>query len=212
MIYAGALDPSATATETSDYKAWVVLAKEAGKPEVYTVDAWIRRASPEEVIRRIWVLQQTWPAIVIGAEMNGFQRLYMKLYTLMCDIEKRRPLRIVPLINRTNKVDRILTCQAEFELGRCFFDPRQGDQQRLIDQFLDLPKGKHDDGPDAWEMARRLLERAERSGAVSAEGDVDEARHRRERVAATMEPTDGWDPVEDEWLDARNDALFEAID
>ena len=58
----------------------------------------------------------------------------------------------------TNKADRILANQPEFEAGLCWFDAAEGDQQLLIDQFLDFGKtAVHDDGPDAWDGARRQL-------------------------------------------------------
>ena len=51
------------------------------------------------------------------------------------------------------------------EQGRCYFDAGEGDQQTLIDQFLDLGKtGVHDDGPDAYEAAYRRLVRGSGAG------------------------------------------------
>ena len=130
---------------------------------------------------------------------------------LLCDREKQRPMPLVPIINRSNKIDRILGCQAEFELGRCFFDPRQGDQQRLIDQFCDLPTGKHDDGPDAWEMARRLLDDAERRQRARQHGEP-AMPTRHELMTAAMEPSDDWSPATDPWNHVGNPMIWTALE
>ena len=69
-----------------------------------------------------------------------------------------RTLTMRAIQNSMNKEDRILANQGEFERGLCHFDPTEGDQRLLIDQFLDFGQtGVHDDGPDAWDCARRLL-------------------------------------------------------
>ena len=158
------LDPSAKADERHDYKALVVLAAPTiHNPQstignrVYCLHAWIRHASPGEMIDQLfWVADEFGPG-VIGCEANGFQGL---IWDLLRIEQERRGRRFVvkPVDNRQNKQDRILTNQGEFERGLCVFDPREGDQQLLIDQFLDFGQsGVHDDGPDAWDGARRLL-------------------------------------------------------
>ena len=210
-IIVGALDPSATETATSDYKAWIVLAKLVGKAEIYTLDAWIRRADPETVIRRVWYMEERWPAIHLAAEINGFQRLYWRLYRMLCEKEGRGIRTLHPINNHRAKVgDRILSTVGELSQRLCYFDPSQGDQQRLIDQFLDIgtPSCKHDDGPDAWEMARRMLYRVERMVRAGAEPEPDEAELRRETIKAQLEPSDGWNPGEDPWVHVNNPAMW----
>src|SRR5208282_6933254 len=65
---------------------------------------------------------------------------------------------LFPVTNAASKEDRIISLQPDFERGLCYFDEAQGDQRLLLDQFLDFGKpGVHDDGPDAFEMARRLF-------------------------------------------------------
>ena len=167
------LDPSAKADEHHDYKALVVLASPTcptGPTSIYCLHAWIRHASPGEMIEHLfWVEQQFGPG-VIGCESNGFQGLIWEL--LQVEQERRgRRLAVQPVHNRQNKQDRILTNQAEFERGLCLFDPREGDQQVLIDQFLDFGQtGVHDDGPDAWDGARRLLPGQARPARLSYRG------------------------------------------
>ena len=178
------LDPSAKAGEQHDYKAIVVLGMpdpcrtqnaECGAEElvanaaiphstlrtphspIFCLHAWVRRASPMEMIEQLFRIDEQYQPAVIGCEANGFQSLIWELL----DIEQQRrgrALTVKPVQNRQNKQDRILSNQGEFERGLCFFDPRESDQRLLIDQFLDFGKPSvHDDGPDAWDCARRLL-------------------------------------------------------
>ena len=72
---------------------------------------------------------------------------------------------LFPVTNAASKEDRILSLQPDFEQGLCYFDEGEGDQRLLLDQFLDFGKtGVHDDGPDAFEMARRLFPGRRRAG------------------------------------------------
>src|SRR5208282_3710914 len=72
---------------------------------------------------------------------------------------------LFPVTNAASKEDRILSLQPDFERGLCCFDEGEGDQRLLLDQFLDFGKtGVHDDGPDAFEMARRLFPESPRGG------------------------------------------------
>jgi len=151
------LDPSATAKETSDYKAWIVLGRIGNEPEVYCLHAWLRRATPAEMLREMFTILDKFPGVALAGERNGFQSLIWDLLVAMCQRDGRPVPYIAGVLNTSNKLDRMLQWQAEFQLGHCLFDGREGDQQRLIDQFCDLPTGKHDDGPDAWDGARRLL-------------------------------------------------------
>jgi len=162
------LDPSATAKETSDFKAWITLGVVPGDPHVYCLDAWIRRSSPEDVIRYMWQLQDRYPGVRFAAEKNGFQILYWNLANLLCERANRAMPYITAVQSTTNKIDRILENQGEISQGLCLFDTRQGDQQRLLDQFCDLPNGDHDDGPDAWDGARRILGRTVRQADAAA--------------------------------------------
>jgi len=158
------LDPSAKSDEQHDFKALAVLATptaDAG-PELiqgasYCLHAWVKRATPKAMIAALFDAHNVHGAAVIGCEANGFQSLIWELL----DIEMRERGQIIsvrPITNTASKADRILSNQAIFERGLCFFDPNEGDQQVLVDQFLDFDKASvHDDGPDAWDGARRLL-------------------------------------------------------
>jgi len=148
------LDPSASAAENRDFKALVVLGRREESGEIYCLHAWIRHASPGEMIRELERVAREYGPGVLACESNGFQSL---IWPLMA-AGGGAALAVRAITNTTNKADRILSNQGEFERGLCWFDPQEGDQRLLIDQFLDYGRtGVHDDGPDAWDGARRLL-------------------------------------------------------
>ena len=154
-----AVDPSATAKETSDYKALVVLARPRGTRELRCLHAWLRRASPNELIAEILRVYDAFSPGRIGCEANGFQAFLWPLLEANEEIRGRvNRVGLFPVTNAASKEDRILSLQPDFERGLCYFDEGEGDQRLLLDQFLDFGKpGVHDDGPDAFEMARRLF-------------------------------------------------------
>jgi predicted phage terminase large subunit-like protein len=193
-----AVDPSATAKETSDYKAVVVLARplpgftaEAQRTQrtnnflvenpvlrdlrvsavqnsrhYYVLHAWLRRASPNELIAEILRVHDMFHPGRIGCEANGFQAFLWPLLEANEEIRGRVDrVGLFPITNAASKEDRILSLQPDFEQGLCYFDQGEGDQRLLLDQFLDFGKpGVHDDGPDAFEMARRLFRESPRGG------------------------------------------------
>jgi predicted phage terminase large subunit-like protein len=161
-----AVDPSATAKETSDYKALVVLARPRGGRELYCLHAWLRRASPNELIAEILRVYDAFSPGRIGCEANGFQAFLWPLLEANEEIRGRVDrVGLFPITHAASKEDRILSLQPDFERGLCYFDEGEGDQRLLLDQFLDFGKpGVHDDGPDAFEMARRLFSSARRGG------------------------------------------------
>ncbi len=193
-----AVDPSATAKETSDYKAVIVLARVwtgsqdqqvhpvhpngnpisfgftgnpvhpviLSRPQYYVLHAWLRRASPNELIAEILRVYDAYSPGRIGCEANGFQAFLWPLLEANEEIRGRvNRVGLFPVTNAASKEDRILSLQPDFERGLCYFDEGEGDQRLLLDQFLDFGKpGVHDDGPDAFEMARRLFPESARLG------------------------------------------------
>ena len=156
-----ALDCSAKAKDTNDFKAIIVLARRIGSRDLFCVHAWIRRASPLELIEHILWVWDTFRPGRFGCEENGFQTLIWPLLEASEALRGRAErIGLFPIVNTASKEDRILQNAPGFEQGLYFFDAAEGDQKRLIDQWLDYGKtGVHDDGPDAWDMARSLFPR-----------------------------------------------------
>ncbi len=198
MVKVAYNDPSATAKESSDYKAWIVLGRTPGTPETYCLHAWVKKATPEEQLSEMFRIMENFPGVHLAAERNGFQSLLWNLLVLTCEKKSRAIPSVQGILNMSNKLDRLMDWQAEHQLGRCFYDPREGDQQRLIDQACDLPTGAHDDAFDAWDGARRILD-ALCPPSVKAEGP---APTRADRIR---------EATGEEWMSVNNPALWEEV-
>ena len=132
----------------------------------YVLHAWLRRASPNELIAEILRVHDEYLPGRIGCEANGFQTFLWPLLEANEEIRGRVDrVGLFPVSNAASKEDRILSLQPDFERGLLHFDEGEGDQRLLLDQILDFGKpGVHDDGPDALEMARRLFPDSRRGG------------------------------------------------
>jgi predicted phage terminase large subunit-like protein len=150
------VDPSATAKETNDFKAIVVLGQFPGDKRVFCLHAWIRHATPGQMCAEIWRVNREF-GIAVACETNALKDFLWEAVRRYED-EKGVRLQINGVDEQRNKQDRILSNEPEFEQDLCHFDEGEGDQWLLIDQWLDLGRtGVHDDGPDAWDGARRWL-------------------------------------------------------
>lgn len=161
-------DPSATSTEQNDFKAIVVLGSPTGQTSqtgrtrptpILCLHAWLRHATPGQMVAELARVDREFGPLPIWCERNGLGEFLGEAVRRHEDTTGER-LPVRGYTQRGNKADRILSLQADFENGRFAFDPSEGDQQVLIDQFLDFGKtGVHDDGPDAFESAYRRLAR-----------------------------------------------------
>jgi predicted phage terminase large subunit-like protein len=158
-----ALDPSvgkmnkATATRQGDYSAFVAVAK--GNDGIYYVDANIeRRPIPQIVEDGIEFLQFIRPD-AFGIENIGFQeamRIMFEpqlerakltgIYPIHGDGESRLPKKLVRIRVGLSHL---------LKNGRIKLRRSPG-SSLLLEQLMAFPIHKHDDGPDALEMAIRL--------------------------------------------------------
>jgi hypothetical protein len=151
-------DPSARAAECNDYKALIVLGRPVGSEETHCLHAWIRHASVGEMIEEMFRIRDHFAPGRFACEDNGFQTLIWPLLSVREKVHGR--VGLIPVTNTASKDDRILSNVGDFEQGLVYFDPAEGDQKLLIDQFLDFKKPDvHDDGPDAFAGAKRFLPR-----------------------------------------------------
>lgn len=152
-----ALDPSVGSGESNDYKAIVIIGVDSDGI-IYVLDAWIRKASIEEMIRKLYMKWEEYHALVIGIETNVFQKV---LLTLL-DREARERGLYLPIRGieqRVAKEARIARLSPLVERGIIRFRKGQGDQDLLIEQLLYFPNSSvNDDGPDALEMAVSILD------------------------------------------------------
>jgi len=150
----GACDPSVgVISKNADYSAIIILAKHKGK--LYVLDADIKQRSQDSLVQAIinhCNIHRPMEKFVI--EANLFPELLVK-YVREC---AERDNVIVPLKeirNTKNKELRIFGMETYITKGIILFSRSQ---QTLLDQLKYFPRGDHDDGPDALEMALREAE------------------------------------------------------
>lgn len=148
------LDPSkGKNSKKGDYSTTVKMAR--GKDGLLYVDADLRRCDAETLTDFfLGELGEFYPNRV-GIEVNQFQHLLSK------EISKGMKSRnidipIVELYNSINKEVRIRRLGPHLRNHKFRFIRNPG-STLLVSQLREFPLGKHDDGPDALEMALRVL-------------------------------------------------------
>ncbi|MBP7055708.1 MAG: phage terminase large subunit [Candidatus Omnitrophica bacterium] len=136
----------------ADPSAIVVVAKDEKTGRLYIVDADIKRRPPEEIVDAILAYQIKYKITKIGIEANQYQRVLIDMVK-----KKGEEARIYPnieaIINKDNKISRIQTLRPRILSGMLQFSKRH---RQLLEEARYFPKGRHDDGLDALEMAVRL--------------------------------------------------------
>jgi hypothetical protein len=155
-LVAAACDPSkGEQSKSGDYFA-VVVAGLSGR--IMWIDALLLRSgSISEIVGRSLDLVQRYRPHAFGVEGNAFQHLLAPEFDRQCQERRMPPLPIHILHNHQNK-RRIRIPRLGPYLARRQLRFRDGDGCRLlVRQLEEFPLAQHDDGPDALEMAIRLL-------------------------------------------------------
>jgi len=151
-----AIDPSrGRADLPGDDTAIVVLGVAPDRALLY-LDAEIEPRTPEETIRRALQLYETYRPrwlIVESNQYHGFLERQMERESL-----ERFGVRVPvwPIQNTEPKVMRIRRIGPYLANRELRFRKTEG-ARKLVDELQDFPLGEHDDGPDALEMALRML-------------------------------------------------------
>jgi predicted phage terminase large subunit-like protein len=161
MLIYSALDPSVGEKNTSDYSAIVTVGECNGK--IYVLDCDMRRRSPQATAEAALRCYTKWHGqtclsvphqyVCMAIETNVFQ---VVLKQMIDDMSKKLGVFIptVGIRNVSDKVARLSSISPLIESGTISFLP---EQHELIEQLVHFPKASHDDGPDALEMAIRVL-------------------------------------------------------
>ncbi len=162
-LRAMALDPSQGASEVGDFSAFVLLG--AGTDGLFYVEADIaRRDATDQVAAGVALHERFYPQY-FGVEANSWQQLLGRYF----DEEFHRigkSTAFVSLIhNKENKVVRIRRLGSYLAKRKLRFLQRSAGTKLLVEQLRDFPLGAYDDGPDALEMAMRLVETAQNGPA-----------------------------------------------
>ena len=150
-----ALDPSkGRDAKFGDYSAFVLLARDTDG--VLYCDAVLDRIPSSAIVDQGIELQRTFRADAFAVETNQFQQL---LAVELVRISRERAL-MVPvweIENMVNKQVRIRRLGPYLVRGGIRFKGGSPGAKLLVQQLRDFPCGDHDDGPDALEMAVRVM-------------------------------------------------------
>ncbi|MDI6761261.1 MAG: phage terminase large subunit, partial [Candidatus Brocadiaceae bacterium] len=158
-----------------DYSALVTVGQQAGR--IYVLEVELVRGSPRETLEAAVRNFQRWSAQVVSSQLSevSSQQSAIGIPHFLCLAIETNAFQVVlkdileetsrklglfipirPVRNFSDKVARVGSLSPLIESGSILF--RQ-DQKALIDQLIQFPRGAHDDGPDALEMAVRMLRR-----------------------------------------------------
>ncbi|MDO4587371.1 MAG: phage terminase large subunit [Planctomycetia bacterium] len=157
VVSALALDPS-KGKEASycDYTAFVYVV--LGNDDIFYVDSNICKQQLSEMIEHSIQLLKKYNPDLFGIETNQFQEL------IKVELEKKLHenelyhIQPYPILNKTNKTFRIRRLEPYLSANKLRFLTKSKSNQLLIEQLKYFPLGDHDDGPDALEMAVRMIE------------------------------------------------------
>jgi len=152
-----AIDPSRGRQDMPGDYAAIVAAGVDRKRQLVYVDARLDRWTPEETIRQALQLWDQYRPHYVAIESNQYHGLMERLFERAS--AERFGLRapVWPIQNTEPKLMRIrrigpYLAHRELRFRDC------PDTRLLVDQLQDFPLGRYDDGPDALEMALRLLQ------------------------------------------------------
>jgi PBSX family phage terminase large subunit len=150
-----ALDPSkGKEAKSGDYSAFAMLMRTTDGMLYCECDLDQQRTS-ERIIEDAIEHQRNFVADAFAVETNVFQEL---LATQLGNVSRQRGIMvpIVPVVNTTKKEVRIRRLGPHLARGGIRFRNTRG-THLAVQQMRDFPEGEHDDGPDAVEIALRVM-------------------------------------------------------
>lgn len=153
--YYGACDPSMARTNKSDFSAIVVLLKDYKTKICYVIAADLLRCSPNDTVSRIADYASLYDFKNFAIETNNFQELMVKNLRDMLITKKTRLRNIHKIKSNSNKRSRISSLEPYISQGQIRFSRKHA---LLLEQLTQFPVAKHDDGPDALEMAMQSVQ------------------------------------------------------
>jgi predicted phage terminase large subunit-like protein len=156
MFY-GACDPSLGNSTRNDFTGIIILAKDTERNICYVIAADLLHCTPDQAMERIVKYAGMYEFEKFAIETNNFQQL-------MVDELKRRlthncrRLDLHEIKSSSNKQSRIAGLEAYVSQGLIRFNRGH---RLLINQLIQFPLAKNDDGPDALEMAMQAAQKKE---------------------------------------------------
>jgi len=152
-----ALDPSkGQGSKWGDYSAFALVM--LGKDGLLYVDAdMANNRNCSIIVQTALEWQRTFGADYFGVESNQFQELLADDMVEACTRAGMPMLPIYKITNTISKQVRIRRLTPWLSQGKIRFKGGSPGAKLLVEQLRDFPNAGHDDGPDALEMAIRLL-------------------------------------------------------
>lgn len=152
-----ALDPSKGKGEGGDYSAFVLAALTKDGHIWIDADLDCDRPPPKIVADGIAIYDR-WQPQAFAIEVNQFQELLAIEFARTARARSATsPMAIYGINNSINKEVRIRTLGPYLARRELHFKAGSKSAELLVQQMRDFPEGEHDDGPDALEMAIRML-------------------------------------------------------
>lgn len=177
FLFIGANDPSLGKNRKSDTSAIIALAKDTQTGFIYVLLADIARRQPDQIItdaletsRRL-KREYKRPFCQFGVEAVQFQYYFAEIMRQK-SAEAGEYLPITEIASVQNKDARIQSLQPFVKNGYLKFSRRH---KTLLEQMMQYPMGKNDDGPDALQMAVKLAVDAKNSGKVNYKSVISRA-------------------------------------
>ncbi|MDD5409646.1 MAG: phage terminase large subunit, partial [Candidatus Omnitrophica bacterium] len=151
-FYAGCDWSSGKHALFGDYSAIIVLAKDSETNVIYVVCADIARRRTSKILDDIISYCKVWPIRKFAIETNQAQDI---LADLLQEGLRKEDLstEVVRIVQAGDKKERIHNLQPLINTARLVFSKRH---HLLLEQLKYFPRGRHEDGLDALEMAVRL--------------------------------------------------------
>jgi len=149
----GVVDPS-MGKKSKRHDPSAIVAGRYKNGRIYLEIADIEKRVPDRIIDDILVYHERNVFNIFGVESIQFQEFFAT--TLANEAHKRNlTLNVVELKPHVDKMLRIQTLQPWIKNGWIIF---RRNMRALIDQLIHYPMGDHDDGPDALEQLKSLIE------------------------------------------------------
>jgi len=149
----GTCDPSLGKPKGDD-SAIITLAVHSTTKKMYVIGADICRRRPDATLDAILALHRIRRFNAFGVEDVQFQQFLRTELQRRADAQNLR-LNVKGIKQSADKLARITRLQPLFAAGHLVLSKRH---PTLFNQLLEFPTGRRDDGPDALEMAVRMVD------------------------------------------------------
>ena len=140
--YAG-LDPS---LGENDYFGIATLAYDRKNNQSYLVDVWAEHLPFPDIMKtKIPLLHSQYHYVKMYMEINFWQKLLLNMPEL-------KGMPITPIKTVRDKTSRFISMTSHFEAGRVLVNPLLLRRSEFWTEWVQFPRGQHDDGLDATEM------------------------------------------------------------